>query len=192
MGGRGIALLRGINVGRAKRVAMADLRALFEALGYRDVRTVLNSGNVVYAAPETASSSVAARVEEALGARLGLSIRVTVLTAAQLATVVGENPLLDRADDPTCLRSQSRLQVAFLADPADRARLQSLMEQEWSPEALALGTRVAYLWCPDGLGKSPLHKAVSRLLSDGVTTRNWSTVLKLQALCASADLGRSQ
>jgi uncharacterized protein (DUF1697 family) len=133
-----VALLRGINVGRAKRVSMADLRALFEDLGYGDVRTLLNSGNVVFSGPGAAPGA-ATRIEAALAQRLGVSARVTVLTAAELATIVAGNALLEVAGD------HSRLLVAVLADPADRARLEPLTEQDWAPEALALGARVAYM-----------------------------------------------
>ncbi|MFL7807120.1 MAG: hypothetical protein AB8I80_00745, partial [Anaerolineae bacterium] len=72
--------------------------------------------------------------------------------------------------------------VAFLRDPADRAELEPLLGEDWHPEALALGTRVAYLWCPDGVRASRLTGAVDRALGDAVTTRNWATVRKLQAL----------
>lgn len=176
MGGdRKVALLRGVNVGRAKRVAMADLRALVEALGYGEVRTVLGSGNVVFTAPGAAAES-ARRIEAALASKLGLVSRVTVLTAADLAAVVAENPLRQGAESP------SRLLVAILSRPADRARLDPLMGRDWTPDALALGARVAYLWCPLGILVSPLAQAVGRALGEWATTRNWATVLKLNAL----------
>src|SRR2546430_842476 len=98
MTNRQVALIRGINVGRAKRVAMADLRALVEDLGYADVRTLLNSGNVVFTTRRAAPSNAAARMEKALAARLAVSARVTVITAGELAAAVAENPLLDVAD----------------------------------------------------------------------------------------------
>jgi uncharacterized protein (DUF1697 family) len=172
--GTHVALIRGINVGTAKRVAMADLRKLVEELGYRDVRTVLNSGNVVFAGP--ARGDPAARIEKTLVDRLGVAARVTVLTAAEMAAVVAKNPLLEIADNP------SRLLVAVLRDPADRKKLQPLTKQDWSPEALAVGQRVAYLWCADGILASKLAEAVNRALGDGVTARNWATVQKLHAL----------
>jgi uncharacterized protein (DUF1697 family) len=171
-----IALIRGINVGRAKRVAMADLRALVEDLGYSDVRTLLNSGNVVFTAPRPALGDAADRLEKALVKKLGVSARFTVLAAAELAAAVTENPLLEIADDP------SRFLVAVLRDPADRRKLEPLTKQDWAPEALAVGTRVAYLWCPGGILASPLAEYVNRLLGDAVTARNWATVLKLHAL----------
>ena len=144
-----VALIRGINVGHAKRVAMADLRALVEGLGYGDVRTLLNSGNVLFTALGVAPGDAAAHIERALEERLGVSARVTVLSAAELAAAVADNPLLEVADNP------SRLMVAVLANPADRTRLEPLLAQDWAPEALALGARVAYLWCPGRGARRP-------------------------------------
>jgi uncharacterized protein (DUF1697 family) len=175
---RHVALLRGINVGRAKRVAMADLRALVAGLGYRDVRTLLNSGNVVFTVPPGAKGDAAARIQDGIAAKLGVTARVLVITADDLATVVAEDPLRGIADDP------SRYLVAFLSDPADLAKLRPLTRQDWAPGALALGKRVAYLWCPEGILDSKLPEAVGRLIGDAATTRNWATVTKLHALVA--------
>jgi uncharacterized protein (DUF1697 family) len=171
-----VALIRGINVGKAKRVAMADLRALVEKLGYTEVRTLLNSGNIVFDAGREASSTVAAGIEQGMAARLKVPARVTVLTGAEFKTVVDENPLGAVADNP------SRLLVAFLSDPKDRARLQPLAGQAWTPEALGIGGRAAYVWCPSGMLESPLTEAVWRVLGDATTTRNWATVTKIRAL----------
>lgn len=176
MTGRQVALLRGINVGRAKRVAMADLRAVVEGLGYRDVRTLLNSGNVTFTVPGTDRADAAPRIEAAITKRLGVLTRVTVLTAAELAAAIDENPLLAVATNP------SRLLVTVLTVPADRSRLAPLARQDWAPEALAIGRRVAYLWTPEGILVSQLAAAVNRVLGDAATSRNWATMLKLRAL----------
>ena len=151
-----VALFRGINVGRAKRVAMAELRALIEGLGYGDVRSLLNSGNVVFSASAAAAGNAASRIEESLATKLGVSARVTLLTAAELAGIVVENPMLGIADDP------SRLLVAVLSDSTDRAKLEPLLEQDWAPDALAIGRRVAYVWCSGGILESRLAQAVGR------------------------------
>jgi uncharacterized protein (DUF1697 family) len=176
MAERMVALIRGINVGKAKRVAMADLRAAVEVLGYRDVKTLLNSGNVVFTDPRPGKADAAARIEAALADDLGVTARVTVLTAKELAAVVAGNPLSKVADNP------SRFLVAVLRDPADRTKLTSLTKQDWSPEAFSLGKRVAYLWCPHSILDSPLAAAVNRALGDGVTARNWATVQKLNEI----------
>jgi uncharacterized protein (DUF1697 family) len=171
--GKHVALLRGINVGRAKRIAMADLRALVEGLGYRDVRTLLNSGNVVFTVPGASKGDPASRIEKALETELGLSSRVTVLTAAELDAIVLGNPLLDVADDA------SRLLVAVVRDPKGRSRLAELAKHDWAPEVLAVREGVAYVWFPQGILKSRLGET---LLRDATTTRNWATILKLHAL----------
>src|SRR5262245_27198653 len=171
-----VALLRGINVGRAKRVAMADLRALVEKLGYGDVRTLLNSGNVVFSADATGARSATAKIEQGLEKKLGVSSRVIVVSADQLSDAVTGNPLAKVATNP------SRMMVAFLARPEDRALLTPLTRKDWKPERFALGARVAYIWCPDGILESPLSVAVNRALGDAVTVRNWATTTKLLAL----------
>ena len=173
-----VALLRGINVGRAKRIAMADLRALVASLGFADVRTLLNSGNVVYRAAGVAPADAAVRLERAIVSTLGVASRVTVLTAAELDAVVAANPWPDVPD-------ASRLLVTFVTDPADRIRVEPLAAQAWGSERLALGPRSAYAWCPDGVLASRLSDAMTKALRDGATARNWATVRKLHALATA-------
>ena len=175
MGATHVALLRGINVGTAKRVAMADLRDLMTGLGYSDVRTLLNSGNVVFTSSRRAGDP-GRRIEKEIEKRLGLTSRVTVLTAAELDVAVRGNSLLKVATHP------SRLMVGALATRDDRSRLEPLTRKRWGLERLALGERVCYLWCPDGILKSPLMKEVGRAVGDAITARNWSTIQKLQGL----------
>ncbi len=176
-----IALLRGINVGKARRIAMADLRALVEKLGYGDVRTLLNSGNVVYTVPAKVRGDSAARIEKAIAAELGVSSRVTVITAEDLASAVERNPLREAKANPP------RFLVAFLNPSADRALLAPLSKRKWGKEKLSLGERVAYLWCADGILDSELLAEMGRVLKDGVTTRNWATATKLLDLARGGD-----
>lgn len=166
---------------------MADLRQMMKRLGYRDVSTVLNSGNVVFSPAggpddvDVTTGDDAARIARALEAATGVSARVMVFSGEQVAGVIRSNPLTGVADDP------SRLLVAFLTDTGDTARLRPLLAEDWGREALALGTRVAYMWCPDGVTASRLAKAVQRASGDSVTTRSWATVLKLGALTSVPD-----
>lgn len=175
-----IGLIRGINVGKAKRVAMADLRTMLEGLGYSEVRTILNSGNVVFEVPAKASAPAGPRIEAAMAKKLGLSANITILTASELADIMARNPLGKIADNP------SRLLVAVWRSPEDRARLEPLLKQTWDPEAFALGKRAAYLWFPEGVLQSKLAVAVDRVLKDRVTSRNWSTMEKLLAMTEEA------
>jgi uncharacterized protein (DUF1697 family) len=167
-----VALLRGINVGRAKRVAMEDLRNLFTSLGCGDVTTLLNSGNVVFSGPAALSE---ARIEKAFAERFGFSSRITVVAGSELIAAVEENPIAEIPDP-------SRFLVAFPKNAEAFERLRALEERTWHPDILAIGTRVAYLWCHEGVLDSPLNQALAKALGDSVTARNWTTVLKLRAL----------
>jgi len=173
---RCVALLRGVNVGRANRIAMADLRRVVEELGYSDPRTLLNSGNVVFGCTAGDLGDVAARIRTALTEQLGVSSRVTVLSAAQVADAIEANPLP--------LGYPSRLLVAFLGDAAAAAAVAPLVPRDWAPETLALRGRVAYLDCAGGAAASPLWTAVGKAAGDAVTARNWTTVLKIRELMA--------
>jgi uncharacterized protein (DUF1697 family) len=179
---RYVALLRGVNVGRAKRIAMADLRKLIGDLGYDEVRSVLNSGNIVFSGPARPQEEVARQIEEALVLKLGVASRVLVLDAGELGSVIGGNPLLGQAGD------HSRL-VAFIlssphATPEARQAIEALCAQDWQPGAAALGERAAYVWCPDGILASGAAAALGKQLGDATTSRNWATLLKLHALCS--------
>lgn len=179
MPARYAALLRGVNnVGPGTRVAMADLRAVFEGLGFRDVRTLLNSGNVVFAAPAKGRGMLRGRIEKALRSELDLTCCVAVLAADEVTTIVRENPFAARATNP------SHLLVVVPPSPADLARLAPLLDRPWKVEALALGSRAAYLWCANGLAKSPLWMAVERAFARSCTGRNIATMTKLLAACA--------
>jgi uncharacterized protein (DUF1697 family) len=171
-----IALLRGINVGTAKRVAMSDLRAVLEGLGYGGVKTLLNSGNLLFAARAIDKRDHGARIEKAIAQKTGVTSRVTVLTTAELGAIVDSNPLATPGRDP------SRLLVAVVKDPLDLSKARALLKLDWAPESLAVGRRAAYLWIPEGLMESVLAKAMAKALGDGATTRNWATITKLHAL----------
>lgn len=151
---------------------MADLRDLFEDLGFRDVRTLLNSGNVIFATQKQERSAVLARIQEGFASRLGLTAPVIVLSGQELAAAVRDNPFSNLATDP------SRLLVVVPRTRSDLGRLRPLLEEQWAPEALALGSRVAYLWCAAGVAKSPLWTAVDRALERSGTARNMATFTK--------------
>ena len=173
---RRVALLRGINVGRAKRISMGDLRALFAGLGYGDVRTLLNSGNIVFTVAKRNAGDQADRIERAIAERLGVTTRVTILRAREVAEAIRENPLETVAADP------SRLLFLAVRDSTVLAQLTPLLKGRWEPEALALGRRVAYLWCARGISDSRLWTAAHRVIGDAGTARNLTTMTKLLGL----------
>ncbi|GAA0933060.1 DUF1697 domain-containing protein [Pseudonocardia zijingensis] len=170
-------LLRGINVGRAKRVAMADLRAVLQDVGYTDVRTLLNSGNVVLTGEEADPAEHAGRIEEAIRERFGMDVRCAVLTAAELQAVVAGHPFADVADNG------SRMMAFVYVRPVDPALVAGHPPVPQDPDRARVGDRAVYQWCPDGLMAAPdLSPYIRDHLRADVTARNWNTITKLAAL----------
>ncbi len=173
---RRIAFLRGINLAGRRRVGMADLRKLLEGHGYEDVRTHLQSGNIVLTS-SASPSRLERKLERELEAGLGFEVEVIVRTRAELARVVASNPLADVARDP------SRHLVTFLrAKPAARL-VRELRTLDVAPERVAVSGREVYSWHPGGLQRSPLAKLLTKTGVSGVgTNRNWRTVTRLLEL----------
>lgn len=175
-----VVLLRGINVGRTKLIGMAELREALEARGYRDVRTLLRSGNVVVSS-SLSVTRVQADVASCIQDAFGFDVAVMGRTATQLSSVVDEAPLADVAD------SGAKHMVAFLSAEPDAAAVRALEARDFGDEQVAVCGREVYAWCPGGTQQSPALKAIGTELRDvEVTVRNWNTVTKLLAL-ARAD-----
>ena len=175
---RYVVLLRGVNLGPRNRVAMPALRDALGAAGFGDVRTYLQSGNVVLSSRKGADR-VAWECERELERGLGLRIGVVVRTRAELARVVARNPLADVADDP------KRYQVTFLAAKLPRAVVRELESAAAGSERLAVVGREVYAWHPTGVARSKLWSLLAaRKLGVGATSRNWATV---EALLELAD-----
>jgi uncharacterized protein (DUF1697 family) len=175
-----IVLLRGINLGSRNRVSMPELRALLADGGFDDVRTYLQSGNVVLSSRASADS-VARTCERLIADMLGLEIDVVVRTRDEFAKVVRRNPLGKVAADP------KRYQVSFLAHELDAAVARRLRELVVEPEQLVISGREIYAWHPAGVARSKLWTQLAgRALGVTATARNWTTVTSLLAL-ADAD-----
>jgi uncharacterized protein (DUF1697 family) len=169
-------LLRGINVGRAHRVAMADLRGLLEGLGHRDVRTLLNSGNVVLDAT-LPPDELARSVEQALEQRFGFAIGTVVRTGQELLDVVAKDPLGTVATDPT------RYVVSFFDAEVPPELVERLRGTDPGDDAFTVDGRELYLWCPHGQLQSPLSAVIGKHRGGPVgTARNWATVGRIADL----------
>ena len=170
-----VALLRGVNVGKAKRVPMAEWRRQLEALGYGDVATLLNSGNAVFTSKRGTSTKHAAAIAGALERGFGFSANVVVKSAAELAAIVAGNPYKKAPE-------HARLLVAFTPDAKSLAGLGALAPLSRPPDEFTLGAHAAYVHCVGGILESRLASAMLGKAGASATTRNWATTLKLQAL----------
>jgi uncharacterized protein (DUF1697 family) len=176
-----VALLRGINVGKAKRVSMAELRALLSGLGYTGVATLLNSGNAVFRAARGAPAKHAADIATAISTRLGIDVTVIVKSASDLAAVIAENPIKAKAEE------HPRLLVAFVQDARALSSLEAIKPLVVARERFSVGRNAAYLLCATGILESKAWEALVGKTGRSATTRNWATVLKLKALVDEAD-----
>lgn len=171
---RYVALLRAVNLGEHKKLAMPALRDLLGGLGYADVATYLQSGNAVFTTAEADASRVAADIEERLEAELGLSTEVVLRTAGELRGVVERNPM--EVGDP------AKYTVWFLLEPPAPTWLDGLDVASFAPEEMRAGRLEIYLNLPNGIGRAKLPVALGRRLKVPATMRNWRTVTSLLAL----------
>ena len=173
---RFVALLRGINVGRAHQLGMPRLTELLTGRGYGNVRTHLRSGNVVLDS-DLSEAELAADLSGAIEEEFGFDVPVVVRTGAEIAAVVAGDPFATVATDP------ARYLVTFLPEPPTAAAVDALPPAD-SGEYLVRG-RELYLWLPDGIANTPLAGwKWDRLLGVAGTGRNWNTVRKLAELAS--------
>ncbi len=172
---RFVVLLRGVNVGKGNRVPMAAFTSLLEGLGCTGVRTLLNSGNAVVTAPRRNTTAFAATVAEAIAAQLGVTTPVIVKSSAEFARIVSGAPMTPAAAD------YGAFLVAFAQAPEGLRMLDALVSLAAPPERLVVTADAGYLSCPAGLLDSRVAPVLLGKAGRAVTTRNWATVLKLQA-----------
>lgn len=168
-----VALLRGVNVVGANRLPMNDLATLLADSGCSDVRTYIQSGNVVFRSRLSVAGRVERRIAEAIGERHGFQPRVLALTLRELEKAAAGNPF------PQARRDPKSVHLFFLATPPKRPDLAGLEALRARSERFELKDRVLYLHTPDGFGTSKLAARAERLLGVAATARNWRTVSTL-------------
>jgi uncharacterized protein (DUF1697 family) len=180
-----ISLLRGINLGPHRRIRMDDLRSLYESLKLRDVRTYVQSGNVVFTTNERDLGRLTGRLEKAIERTFGFHSDVIVRTTAEMQQVLARNPFAARQGIEF-----SKLLVTFLAgDPGEHARGQ-VRSIKVSPEEFHIDGRELYVYFPNGMGRSRFPAAaIEKALGTTGTARNWNTVTKLLEIADTLDGG---
>jgi uncharacterized protein (DUF1697 family) len=155
---------------------MADFKRMLEELGFTDVKTLLNSGNAVVTGTGRSGAKHAQAIAAAVQQRFGVVTPVIVRSAAELSSVIKNNPMVPPVDD------HSRFLVAFGQDPTALQSLTPLMQLAAEPERFIVTEEAAYLSCPAGLLASKVGPLMLGKMGGAVTTRNWATVLRLEAL----------
>lgn len=175
---RYVGLLRAVNVGK-RQVSMAKLRDLVEGLGYTEVQTVLQSGNVVFDTPRTKAVDLEASLSTAIEAEFGFPVPVLIRTAKQLDAVIDANPF------PEALKAEPKfLHVAFASAAVPASAFDDVDRSRFAPDDFAVGRNELYLWYADGSGRSKMDLNVKGVRHIDFTARNWNTVVKLRDLAS--------
>lgn len=176
-----VALLRGINVGGHKQVAMADLRDLVTRMGFEDARTLLQSGNLVFRGKARTDALLERQLEAELQREVGMQVDVFVRSAEQWKAVVARNPFREEAD-----KDPGHLLVLFLRSAPQAGGVEALRASIKGREVVRTDGSHAYVVYPDGVGRSRLTlDLIERKLGTRGTGRNWNTVVKLGALAGA-------
>ncbi len=181
--GRYVALLRGVNVGGKNKLPMADLAAIFNGLGCSEVRTYIQSGNVVFTAKPVLARTIAGRVEKVLQDRLGITSPVILRSAAEMESIVADHPFAAAKTE------EKLLAVAFLAHKPGKKDVATLDPERSPGDVFRLRGREIYLHTPNGAARSKLTNAYfDRVLKTTCTVRNWRTTKKLAEMLRAVEV----
>ena len=179
--GVNVALLRGINVGGKNKLPMKELTALFVEAGCEEVRTYIQSGNVVFRAGSAVEEEISSIISASILERYGYQVPVITRTAGELQEIMEANPFLEAGAET------DKLHVMFLAELPDSASVDTLDPERSPGDEFAVRGREVYLHCPNGVARSKLTNSYfDARLSTTSTSRNWRTARKLLALAAGA------
>jgi uncharacterized protein (DUF1697 family) len=171
-----IALLRGINVGGKNKLPMKELKTLLEQLDLQNIRTYIQSGNVVFESPKSELNQLAVTIREAINTAHGFDPNVLLLPAEAFAQAIKANPFPEAEADPKSLH------LSFLTANPEQPDLAGMENIRTETERFILRNRVFYLHAPDGIGRSKLAARVEKLLGVPATSRNWRTVNKIMEM----------
>jgi uncharacterized protein (DUF1697 family) len=175
-----IALFRGINVGSNRSLPMRELVELLAGLGLQNIKTYIQSGNVIFETAESVSAQLAQRIRQSVEERRGFAPEVLLMKAADLENAISANPYPEAEPYPKTLH------VFFLAEPPQDPDLEKLESIKLESERFALKGKLFYLHAPDGIGRSKLAAGVEKALGVPATGRNWRTVGAIMALVKSS------
>ena len=177
-----VSMLRGVNVGGHHKIKMTELKDLYEGLGFKNVRTYIQSGNVVFESRESGDDKLAKKIGAAIEKKFGFCPEVIVRTTEEMRAVAKNNPFANDEFEP------AKLAVFFLAKDPGKAAREAVARIESSPEIIKPNGSEIYIYFPEGQGKSKLkfatiEKAINKI---AWTARNWNTVEKLLEMSEEA------
>ncbi len=173
-----LAMLRGINVSGQKKVPMAELKAVVESLKFKQVRTYIQSGNVVFDAPSTEPEKLALQLEKKINAHFKFEVPVIIRSPEEIEKVLKKNPFLKEKEIDT-----SRLYVTFLKESPSKELSSKLSAVSFDPDRFIIQGNEIYLHCPVSYGNSKLtNNFFENKLKIGATTRNWRSLNELNKL----------
>ena len=176
-----VSLFRGINVGGNRLVKMADLKAMHEILGLKNVTTYIQSGNVIFTTEDTNTVRLQKEIENAFEEKFGFHSHTLVRSALDLQEIVAKNPFQGQDD-----KEAKWIVVVFLANQPDTVAQESLLQSYSGPEQIFILGREMYIYYPEGMGRSKLtNTLLEKKLRTVGTARNWNTVLTLQEAVVS-------
>ena len=170
-----ISILRGINVSGHKLIKMDAIRKSYDQLGFQNITTYVQSGNIVFTSKKTKSDELAQKISEQIEEDYGFEVPVIVMTIDTLRQIIDDNPFLkDTGTERTFLH------VTFLSSEPHNYDLRAIEEKKQKAEEIVVANKAVYLYCPNGYGKSKLNnRFLENKLRVGATTRNWKTTNKL-------------
>jgi len=175
-----ISLLRGINVSGQKKIRMADLRQLYEELDFDNVRSYIQSGNVLFDSAETNGEKLAGKIELKIREAYGFDVVVFVRAAENFRKLIAGNPFVQERNE-----DQTKLHVTFLKIMPTLSAISALNIPDAGNDEFEPGESEIYFFCPDGYGRTKYSNSfVERKLKTPATTRNWKTVNKLYKMAS--------
>jgi uncharacterized protein (DUF1697 family) len=169
-----VALLRGINVSGQKKINMSDLKSLFEEIGFRNVETYIQSGNVIFSSNEKSGEKLKSKISSGIKKRFGFDVQVFILTPEEIEYTLKNNPFIKQK------KEIERLYVTFLSNAPSKENIQKLNSIDYSPEEYIIDEKLIYLFLPNGAGNAKLsNNLFEHKLKLNGTTRNWKTVKTL-------------
>ncbi len=170
-----ISILRGINVSGHRVIKMDVLRQLFAELGFKNIQTYIQSGNIIFQSEKLNPGEIKITIQNKIKEFNGFDVPVIILTLNELQHIINNNPFVhDRSKDA------AHLHVTFLSDTPDNKRLKKFISELCNPDEMLLNSKAIYLYCPNGYSKSKFTNTyLENKLKVKATTRNWKTTLEL-------------